>query len=352
MLDDNLKLIKTDSLGNIVWCKAYQDFFPLILYPYCLANCLSLTSDEGFIISATEENSINRERSNIIMKLNGQGEVEWSKSYSDTTGRIIQINQIETTAEGGYIMSGAGLIKTNATGDILWSKSYKGVATSSIQPTKEGYIIGGTNYESGNSLTSKMCLLKTDSLGALKWSKMFSNYGTISYVSEISDNRYTLVGHYHNTIRADLTSLISTDNQGNGICNDPDPTTITSDLYLNSIDLSPTTKTWATKKENTSYTVINLSTKQVNCINVDIKETMDDSEIIIYPNPSSGEFNFSKLPAESTVEIYDVLGHNVFQSGKVNENYTLNLDFRAKGLYFYKVLNKNTIIQAGKISLE
>ncbi|MFI5149234.1 MAG: C1 family peptidase [Bacteroidia bacterium] len=70
----------------------------------------------------------------------------------------------------------------------------------------------------------------------------------------------------------------------------------------------------------------------------------------VYPNPNNGMFTLEGLDTENTVEIFDMVGKVVMQTVSVNPKLSVDLSGNAKGLYFYRVMNKNTKeTHAGKI---
>ncbi len=91
---------------------------------------------------------------------------------------------------------------------------------------------------------------------------------------------------------------------------------------------------------------INLSTL------VGINELTHLQPISIFPNPSSGAINFSGLIKDDKIEIVDITGRVISQSFSTNEKQSINLSEIAKGIYFYRIINKTKIIQQGKISID
>jgi hypothetical protein len=85
------------------------------------------------------------------------------------------------------------------------------------------------------------------------------------------------------------------------------------------------------------------------CINIDVStgiNNVDNSSIInIYPNPNSGIFtlNISNAPHNYFVEIYNVLGENIYSEPfpKAHDDNAINLIGQPNGIYFYRVLKEN-----------
>lgn len=76
-------------------------------------------------------------------------------------------------------------------------------------------------------------------------------------------------------------------------------------------------------------------------------------EILVFPNPAVNELNFNLKEVEAqTVEIIDISGKTIEVlnvSGK--QNVTLDTQSFKTGVYFYKLINKNTVISRGKFNV-
>ncbi len=68
------------------------------------------------------------------------------------------------------------------------------------------------------------------------------------------------------------------------------------------------------------------------------------NNVSLYPNPNNGSFNLEitnyELGNVNTLEVYNVLGENVY-SAKVNaENTQIDLSNKASGVYMYRLINE------------
>lgn len=123
---------------------------------YPTANQILSTTDGGYLIIGTAAYM-----DGYVLKLNSNYEVEWSKRY-DEAGRTESFNKVIATADGGYLiagdtketMSSGGdglLVKIDANGAVLWSKTY-GRATDDgifgLTATTNGYLaVGGSGTD-------------------------------------------------------------------------------------------------------------------------------------------------------------------------------------------------------------
>jgi hypothetical protein len=83
-----------------------------------------------------------------------------------------------------------------------------------------------------------------------------------------------------------------------------------------------------------------------------------ETGINIYPNPTNGKFtiqiaNRHQQTANSTIEIYNVLGEKLYSDSKLYQQYSSEIDLSnsPKGIYFVKV-HTETEIHIEKIVVE
>src|SRR5437867_3807665 len=77
-------------------------------------------------------------------------EVEWTRVLPS---HFPEEAHLEKTSDGGFIVSGSGLLKTDERGVVLWETSFDGAvyAGPSIRQLQDGhFILGGTFYGNGN----------------------------------------------------------------------------------------------------------------------------------------------------------------------------------------------------------
>lgn len=129
--DNDTWLIKSDSIGNVVWHRTYNHLSPnegdgglrvLVL------------ADGNFIIIGGSNNSSTGNSDGFMLKVDPNGNEIWTKKYVATSGSqglyagaelndgsIVSCGQTTNTSDE----SQAGwLIKTNANGDTLWTRTY------------------------------------------------------------------------------------------------------------------------------------------------------------------------------------------------------------------------------------
>lgn len=95
-----------------------------------------------------------------------------------------------------------------------------------------------------------------------------------------------------------------------------------------------------------------------NCatITVDLNEEVQKEALIIFPQPSSGVFNFqftgeSSVSITKTVLLYNVMGEIILQKEMTSKSTEINLQNQAEGVYLYRILQTGKEMQKGKLYL-
>ncbi|MFQ5335468.1 MAG: T9SS type A sorting domain-containing protein, partial [Flavobacteriales bacterium] len=142
------------------------------------------TADGGFIMTGYSNDPIGAGSYDYyLLKTNSYGAVQWKKVYGSTSGDYAY--GVNTTSDGGYIVTGATygfgsgsggdlwMFKTDASGNVVWSKRY-GVGSGAdfgvkVRQTNDGGYIttGSTVYGGGYDAY----VVKTNSSGAVTWGK-------------------------------------------------------------------------------------------------------------------------------------------------------------------------------------
>jgi len=192
-------VVKTDSLGNEEWAKTYGGA------GYDSGMSIKQTGDGGYIVAAITDTTGTGDRDGWLIKLQSDGNEEWSKTYGGTAGdQFRSVNQIDD----GFIVVGftnsvghkdVWLLKTDSQGNEQWSKTFGGSERdeghSVDQTSDSGYIIGGLTKSSGFG-DADAYLIKTDTNGNELWSRTFgtSYYEDCTSVMETSDGGFILAG--------------------------------------------------------------------------------------------------------------------------------------------------------------
>ncbi len=195
-------LIKTDSLGDILWTKTYGNLYR------DFGHSIAQTSDGGYIIAGGTMSYGAGSYDVYLIKTDSLGDTLWVRTYGGADGDCGY--SVAQTSDGGYIVSGytysygAGscdvyLMKTDPLGDTLWTRTYGGAdedcGISVAQTSDGGYIVSGYTYSYGAG-SGDVYLVKTDSLGDTLWTKThggnYPDYGLS--VIRTPDEGYIITG--------------------------------------------------------------------------------------------------------------------------------------------------------------
>ncbi len=205
------------------------------------------TADGGCIIGGGHDAQYDM----YALKLDALGAKTWDKAYSNISleGSHSELWRYEArglqqTADGGYIMLGAGhtdgdllpersflLVKTDATGNVAWSRAYApdnpydpGHACvnnlpGALQVTSDGgYMVVGSSYVGAYNIAS---ILKTDAAGNQQFCKVINDNARaydedITGGQQTADGGYVLCGYSDNgSPHGNLALLIKLDDDGN-----------------------------------------------------------------------------------------------------------------------------------------
>lgn len=152
---------------------------------------LAPTSDSGFVVAGRTASYGNGGSDGLLMKVNKNGSVSWSKAIGGTGNDYFQT--VIRTSDNGYIAVGqtksygnpagdAWLVKTDFAGNIQWSRKYgDGNVNGDIgfdvtELTEGGFVFCGTHrYAPG---TAEGFVVRTDNQGNVIWSRQYGNGGS------------------------------------------------------------------------------------------------------------------------------------------------------------------------------
>jgi hypothetical protein len=218
-------LIKTDSLGDTLWTKTYGGT------DIDAGRSVRQTLDGGYIIAGATRSFGAGDSDVYLVKTDSLGEILWTRAFVDSSGDDGGYSVQQTIPDGGYIITGSTniggsnwydvyLIKTDPSGDTLWTRTFGGSGFDqgrSVHQTSDGgYIIAGCQ----NCITSSadVYLIKTDSLGDTLWTRTYggTDIDNGRSVQETQDGGYIITGRTSSFGAGFLdVYLIKTDSLGN-----------------------------------------------------------------------------------------------------------------------------------------
>jgi len=220
----NVWLIKTDADGNELWNNTFGGTDD------DEGKSVQQTTDGGYIITGYSKSYGDGDEDVICIKTDANGDQDWMKIFggdNDDAGSAVQ-----QTSDGGYIIAGytwsyanggadVWLIKLNADGDQEWSKNHGGLSSDGAwsvqQTTDHGFIITGWTFSHGPGYLGNVWLVKTDDEGNEEWNHAYG--GTDAdrgyAVKQTTDGGYIIAG-YTGSFGAGLYDLLllKTDDAG------------------------------------------------------------------------------------------------------------------------------------------
>ncbi|MCX6149794.1 MAG: T9SS type A sorting domain-containing protein [Ignavibacteriales bacterium] len=228
----NLFLIKINSNGDTLWTR----LFASVKNEFC--SFVVETKDNGFIISgyASASSSLSSpDICEVLIKTDSIGNVIWKKNYYlPFTSYTTRLPVVEFY-DGYALLANSKLLKVSRLGDSLWTSILSSISYSMIKTSDEGILLPGNNYvtkidSAGNNVwvkplsgrayfinqTNDSCFIlvgrewlkKINQQGDTLWSKTISG-GFPSFIGQTRDNGFIIAGENGNI------KLIKTDANGN-----------------------------------------------------------------------------------------------------------------------------------------
>ncbi len=202
----DILLLKLNSGGDVLWSKIHEGPYGFDQRP----NSISEMSEGGFFVVGTSYAFASQEcilEDGLVLRLNSNGEVLSKQIIGNPECEDFEsLKDIYQTLEGGYLTAGYNtapgystdffIVKLDDQGEIDWSNSldiYKYEQANSIQQNSDSsFIIAGSSYSSKNFL-----ILKLNKLGELITFKELggSNAETTKSVLKTEDGGYVVAGY-------------------------------------------------------------------------------------------------------------------------------------------------------------
>lgn len=226
--NDDFWLVKTDSDGNKQWEKTFGG--PAIDRAYSFVQ----TEDEGYLITGLSASFGAGNGDLWIAKTTSSGNLEWNKTLGGS--ETDYGNQIIKTSDNGYAIAGytasfglgagdAWLVKMNSSRSIQWNQTYGSTtgdeATSVVETSNMGFALAGwTNHDTYGR--TDFWLVKTNTFGGMQWSQTYggSEDDLAHSLLQTGDIGFALVGSTYSFGPMSSPSsanvwLVKTDGAGN-----------------------------------------------------------------------------------------------------------------------------------------
>jgi hypothetical protein len=226
-------VIKFSENGEIQWQKAYGTKAKDKVWT---SRSIVQTDDGGYIISGFT--IVYGEYDALLFKLNDDGSLDWSKTYSEDSIDTQTGYSILKTNEGDFIFVGENstysillgdsdfwVVKIDSNGEIIWQKVFRGssltdIPYSIIQLKDNNFIVSGSSQD-GGSQDLDLWTIKFDNTGNIIWQKVFRGnqnndfYDEATYLLATPDGGFLISGYTNSfsTVTGDIW-VIKSDTNG------------------------------------------------------------------------------------------------------------------------------------------
>jgi len=357
--ENEVILIKTDSLGNEEWSTAFGPTADN------RAHVVRETSDGGFIIAgqAWIIHGAFGSYDMYVIKTNAFGELEWERFIGESMNQyalgVCEAENGDFVAAGRTQASGwdAYLVRLSPSGDSVWTRAVgegaQNDATDILALADgSGFMFTGIHYDPSDGGSSAI-LARADNDGNIVW---WHNYGGVDEewgqsLVATADGGYVIGGMMSRFDIGWNVYVVKTDSLGNeewsenyGGTGDDRGYGITYG-YDGSIVIAGWTSSYGG-----GWLDVYLLKYEGSFVGIEGEEQITNLPSAVrldqnYPNPFNAQttirFSLSE-PSNVIVEIYDILGRmveSIFENEKQAGDYTLiwNADNVPSGVYFYSI---------------
>ena len=368
----NIFLVKYDSNGNVKWAKQSSGDGGNVSF--------SNTNDQfgNSFVTGEFEDTLSFDSYQLIggengdfyvVKYDSNGNVKWVKKNieigsgiavgvslaADLTGNVYALGQFTDSIIFGHdtLMAPARLssffiAKYDPNGNLLW--------------VKEPKILDNNSWNAW-------------SLSIDNYKHLYLSVGGGYHTCKIAFGGDTL--SMYDTASRDAASVIfKLDSNGNAICSSivpaggaQQPNAIASDtsgnyVYFGATALTPvifgkdTVNPFsipAPSGGNGFPFAARWEECNPNVIYAGIQDVKPIGQVVLYPNPNNGSFTLAlqNVNEPAQVEVYNMLGENIYKTKLNPTNTVLSLNGQSNGVYFYRVIEENgDLVGSGKMVIE
>jgi hypothetical protein len=367
----DITLTKIDASGTFQWGKAYGDD----TYDF-IANSSIMTFNGELMVAGSYGIRSSGSYTPMIARFDANGSLLWMKTFTESSGQYasFRINDIATTSDGNYVMTGNSkdtaqnfdvqVIKISDTGSILWAKQlfkngWQEYGKSIMEDSQHNIVVSGPYKQSTDygDYIAKLNLsgtylsafkIKETSDDIFYFNSLFNGCG--QDIMERQGVGYALSTVYRNVNIAYRHYLVLSDFNGTYSCQQqPNTYSFTNSSMnwsVNNFTILPNLATDITGnsinfgRANRHDSVITIcSTTSVNELNE------VDASINIFPNPAQKEVNVSISNPENkkmTATLYDLFGkkiseYRLIDQGNLKSGNHFDISTFSKGIYLLKI---------------
>ena len=333
---DNVLIIKTDSLGNQLWKTN------IATGDLSAGEQIEETSDKGFLIRGYRFSIAQHYAWPFILKIDSVGNFLWDHFFGsvgingDASFAITYEGDyivaygyaVYTETNGQYFLARINVIKYTPDGTEIWNRMFDTIRLNNcvnkiqVLPNSD-FIVMGSNGKM-NDLDSyfhfETFCMKFNSNGDSIWRKAYF------YSAQFVDENYL------------IDNILNTDGS------------ITACGSVDGDTIVPYQKIWILKTDSNGYAP--------GCYPTGIEEIqyIKAEGIKIYPNPANTQFTIAfkdVMNSNAIVELYGSMGNLVLTDYMQKDTYIKNIDVSKlnSGLYFYNISINGAKVSSGKLTI-
>jgi hypothetical protein len=383
-------LIKFDENGDSLWSRIYGDTVSIDYTSTIFTVCEQLP-DKGYLITGTIWVS-GDDQDILLIRTDSLGNIEWSHSYGqlhwlDGGYSIAQLPEgnfligLDKEKVGNNTLMDPGLLKIDSLGNQIWIKYYGGIyddGYSQVILSQDGNYLVGSTYAVSQPHPDypdhKVWIFKTDTAGNILWERKYSDTTFLGWCSTIEElgNGDIIVsgtGGFADGF-GDYGWILKTKQNGDSLWMRRYSYYPTFENYLNDLRITSdngiiiTGMAWGDPDWEQSIWVQKLDSigcdssgcdTTVGIIQLNPK-LLGSQSITIYPNPASdwihivSKANNLFWHSEQYAEIFNVIGEKVgeFKMLMISGSHDYNVANLPQGLYFMFIKERQRVVYTGK----
>jgi len=384
-LNDKVLLVKFNANGDTVWTRAYGDNISGSFYT---GRQCKQTWDKGFIIVGEKDMGGTNEDV-LLVKTDSLGNLQWQKTYG---GPYLDFGwTIAVTPDSGFIIGGytyrygynytrnALVIKTDSLGNVQWQKEFGGPfddGLAVVNVAKDGNFIVGFAYATAQPypMEPSFCrfnLIKFNPSGSVILDKKYGisrSASGLTFVNVLNNGNIIAVGYgdeppnhskqngmilcvNHNGDSIWMRDYERVNNSGSAnILYHIQPTSdkglITSGYVFGAFEPPNGRNFWLVKLDS-------MGCLEPNCdgtIIIDPYQKNNEYILKVFPNPAKDKSNISlqgfKTLSGLTLSIYNIQGQLLLQQTLQNNNLEIDISGLEAGVYIAKIkLSDGSFVQ-------
>jgi hypothetical protein len=352
-------IIKTDYTGAILWSRTYGG-----MYSEQNGNVIQ-TTDLGFAWFGQTGSFGSGSADMFLVKTDSLGNMLWSRCYGDTFPELGY--GITQTSDGGYVLTGMILvsptnydivvIRTDSMGSIIWNKQFHNVwnewGKGVLEISTGGYLVYGITMNGGNQ---DLLSMKLDTNGNILWAQSYGLGGNemIGSAIETADGGFMVCGTGVPTSFSNRNHvfLVKTDSNGSSNCFDTNTLFTSEPNNLVQTNPNPIQGTGCVRMNDTLGLTSGLHVSTL-CFTIDVNEEVMETELSLFPSPATDAITILVNGSHSTQGglIVNSVGQVVKSFRISDEQITIDVTDFAPGIYFCQIVSPEGIVSSRKFTV-